>query len=127
MSTITKLICCSVVALCLASVSYGFQAELVSGQITGTWVSPLDGSFSVYINTTQVRKFETSTGATIATYTVTAPFCVIIPTNSGQNKNALAVCLAARLSGAPITCSFYPRSSTTAANVTVSGYCDLSY
>jgi hypothetical protein len=127
MSIIKKLLLGSILALSIVGTSFGFTAESVSGKIVSMWVSPLDGSFSCYLNTTNVRRYETTTQVTSQNYPVTNPFCVIFPSNSGQNKNALAACLTARTLGLPINVGFNPRSSTTANNVTVSGYCDLSY
>jgi hypothetical protein len=127
MSIIYKLICSAFLVFSFVWASFGFQAESVSGKIISMWISPLDGAFSCYLNNVEVRRYETTTNATLGNYAIPGSFCVIFPSNGGQNKNAMSVCLTARSTGLPINVSFYPRSSTSANNVTVSGYCDLMY
>lgn len=97
-----------ILTACLCANIFALTYQTVSGKVTGVWSNPSSGDWSIYValNNGAASYYNGSASTSIVlkdgNNNPAGEFCIIIPNNNGSSKNALAIVLTAKATGANI-------------------------
>jgi hypothetical protein len=131
MNRLVKIITIALSVMAFSTIAFGVDYETASGQILNVWTNPLNGDFGLTILTTATPSNSTKITRYASGYpsdaSINSSLIVIFPSSSGQNKNALATALMAKMLGISVSLSFNLRAHTDDKVVTASTYAELAF